>query len=828
MFKKTTQLKLKVTTLTQQLGAYRALFDSSLEALLMSEDGVVVDVNVAALALWGYEREDVLNTPVVEFIPLFQKSIVLDVKNMNGEELVHVMEGRTKNGALLPLELRCRMLFTDGAELCIISARRISDNAEIKTPLLLRDDELLMSRDDLIEKERRFESLFNVSFNAYIIHIEGRILEVNDKFSELYGYTKEEAMELDVFRDLFPNTAIVKEYRAEISKEKYSCFVGQQLRKDGSLFEAEIIAKYEMLNGQKVRIVTVQDVSQLVESERNLKEKNNELLARNRELQLVRNEVLLSRKSFYRSLSEKQSQLSDEDLERVIIYGHWTYDLVNDNFSWTDEVTEIVGYGADKTSSSLDEFLEKINVEDRELLKMDFFESTKSNKLFKSEFRLTSKPGVEKFLLAQGVVEYDANGHVAMLIGTLLDISDRKQIENNLKRQKDHYLLLNEELIISRKKAEESEKLKTSFFANMSHEIRTPMNGILGFSSLLMEPELSVEERLEYSQVIVDSGKRLLHIVNDVLDISKLESDTVKVVKADVKINSLLDNLASLFSQDIKVQSGSVKFSLHKAIASNDCLMHTDQNRLSQILNNLLSNAMKFTEEGEVKFGYRLLEDKLSIFVEDTGIGIPEDMVEGVFEPFRQVEGHIVRQHGGTGLGLSISKKLVTLLGGEMALETKEGQGSRFCFTLPYKKIPPVVQQEEVLVSQNVLKDEIKDVCLLIAEDDDVNYLFYQSFLGNKLKLLRASDGQEAVDMVEKYPEIDAILMDVKMPVMGGYEATKLIKATHPSLPIIAQTAYAMAEDKRLALESGADDYISKPINRRQLLEKLKELCLAK
>ena len=299
-------------------------------------------------------------------------------------------------------------------------------------------------------------------------------------------------------------------------------------------------------------------------------------------------------------------------------------------------------------------------------------------------------------------------------------------------------------------------------------------------------------------------------------------------MRKTIYILLILLNCLTLFSQEKKVQEGELKFTLHKPLNNNESIIYTDHNRLNQIITNLLSNAMKFTEKGHIHFGYRIAGDALNFYVEDSGIGVPEEMTEKIFEPFRQVEGHLVKEHGGTGLGLAISRKLTQLLGGEMTLESEEGKGSKFNFTLPYNRTKTKPIEVAPQISQKALRESIQDICLLIAEDDEINFLFYKSFLGNRLTLLRAKNGQEAVDMVKSNPEIDAVLMDIKMPVMNGIEAIKIIKSFMPKLPIIAQTAYAMPEDKKMVFDAGGDDYISKPINRRHLLEKIKNYCVAK
>lgn len=820
------ELQGKLTLAEHNVDAYRSFFDFSSEAIFVHQDGIVTDINQTVTDMFGYTRDELVNKNVIQTIPLTKYIPIIMAHMKNEVNSTYTIEGAHKDGHVIPIELRGRTIKTKYGDIRITSARNISEQINTENTLRIRNKQLLQSQDSTIEQERKFEILFNISFNAYVIHQQGKIQEANDMFLELFGYSKEEAKTLDVFDALFHNKETITDYKKQMTQEKRTYYVGQLERKDGSIFDAEIIASWEILNGKEVRLVTIKDISKLVASERSLKEKNKELMNRNRELELVSEEVVSSRNTFYQSIHDSQSNISKTDLQKVTIYGRWDYDFLKDRFTWTDEVKGIVGYDADATNSTIDSFIKNVHPEDRDDLEAAFFVALKNRHLFKSEFRFLSKDGKEKYILAQGVAEYNDDKGVRALIGTMIDITDRKIIENRLKRQKDNYLKLNEELIISRKKAEDSERLKSSFFSNMSHEIRTPMNGILGFSSLLMEPELSDEERLEYSQVIVDSGKRLLHIVNDILDISKLQSNTFKIMKSETKVNRLLNTLYSLFSQDEKVQSGHVKFTLHKPLNDEESIMITDQNRLSQIITNLLSNAMKFTEEGEINFGYRVVGDALNFYTEDTGIGVPEDMKEKIFEPFRQVEGHLVKEHGGTGLGLAISRQLTHLLGGEMTLKSEEKKGSRFSFTLPYNKVKTTVLEEVVETSSKTLKDNIQDICLLIAEDDEVNFLFYKSFLGSRLQLLRAKTGQEAIDLIKSNPNVDAVLMDMKMPIMNGYDAIKAIKKLKPHLPIIAQTAYAMPEDKKKALDAGADDYISKPINRRHLLDKIKHFCV--
>ncbi len=415
------------------------------------------------------------------------------------------------------------------------------------------------------------------------------------------------------------------------------------------------------------------------------------------------------------------------------------------------------------------------------------------------------------------------------------DITDRKKAENELKTQNEEYLALNEELEehlerikkmnieldIARKKAEESDRLKSSFLANMSHEIRTPMNGIIGFAGMFTKKGLTDDKRNYYAKIVIDNSKQLLTIVNDILDISRIEAGSVEIEQEEVNVNDLINSLYAMY----KPKSGDklLNFIPFKSLTDNESVIISDKTRLKQVLDNLLNNAFKFTHEGEIKFGYEQQDEYLRFYVTDTGIGIAREHQDKIFEQFRQEEMGITRQYGGTGLGLAISKKLVNLLGGDIRVESEKGKGSSFYFTIPYK---PVNQLEEL--SGNKKQDRnVERFTILVAEDEEVNYLYVEEELtGEGIQLILAKNGKEAVDMTRDNPGIDLILMDIKMPALDGLKATKMIKEFRPGLPIIAYTAYVFDNDKAKAMEAGCDDYLTKPLDidrLRELIEKYKK-----
>ena len=400
-------------------------------------------------------------------------------------------------------------------------------------------------------------------------------------------------------------------------------------------------------------------------------------------------------------------------------------------------------------------------------------------------------------------------GGIVGAYGIYRDITDRKRIEKSL--------------IIAKEKAEESDRLKSAFLSNMSHEIRTPMNAILGFSGLRSDPESSEEEKNEYIEIIKERGNDLMRIISDIIDVAKIESGQLKISIKDCKVNRLLEDIHTTFTQ-IKQKQGknNVDLIIHLEVPDHEFTILTDPQRLRQVITNLVENALKFTESGAIEFGYAIKEDvgigkSIEFFIEDSGIGIPQEMHAVIFERFRQVDDSHTRTYGGTGLGLTICKNLTHLMGGELNLQSEVGKGTRFTITLPMWTISS--QREEPAEDKTKTKErDWKEKVILIAEDEESNYTFLEHVLKRTgVKLLWAQNGMEAVNIAQT-EKIDLILMDIRMPGMDGYEASEIIKKGNKSLPIIAQTAYALKGEKELSIGSGCDAYISKPIDIIELM----------
>ena len=401
---------------------------------------------------------------------------------------------------------------------------------------------------------------------------------------------------------------------------------------------------------------------------------------------------------------------------------------------------------------------------------------------------------------AQAAVETrDENGKPLTLVGSSLVITTRKKMEM--------------ELTTARDRAEESNRLKSAFLANMSHEIRTPLNAIVGFSGILASTD-EEEEKQEYVSIIENNNTLLLQLIRDILDLSKIEAGTLEFQYSNIDLNKMLNELTS--SLQLKIKSEKVQLTCH--LAEKNCFIHTEKNRLSQLLINLISNAIKFTTEGYIRFGYELRGKEIYFYVSDTGCGIPKDKQKSIFGRFVKLNSF----EQGTGLGLSICQTLVEHMGGTIGVDSEEGKGSTFWFTLPYKAA--------IAVEESIKKEEIQPISIeknkftiLIAEDNESNYKLFASILKGEYQLIHAWDGQEAVEMFKQYnPQI--ILMDINMPVMDGYEATKEIRKYSAKVPIIAITAFAYASDEQRVMESGFDGYMPKPINARLLKAQLTEI----
>lgn len=374
-------------------------------------------------------------------------------------------------------------------------------------------------------------------------------------------------------------------------------------------------------------------------------------------------------------------------------------------------------------------------------------------------------------------------------------------------------------LIKAKLKAEEGDLLKASFLANLSHEIRTPMNAINGFTELILNTDIDEKERIEYLNVIQKNGQNLVSIIDDLIEMSKIDANQITPNFTEINLESCIEELYKTVKVTIPKKKP-LKFKLYKSTVPAAYNIITDEIKLKQVIINLLTNAIKYTDEGMVRFKYEIDEENnlIHFTIQDTGSGIDENHHKHVFDRFKRIENDQSITVGGLGLGLSISKAYIEILGGTISLESKVGEGSVFYFSIPlkYAKVEHIVVKP--IREKELVKSE--DRVILIAEDDNVNFLLFQKMMKDKAyQIIRAVNGQEAVDICINNSDIDLVLMDIKMPVMNGFEAIEQIRPIRPKLPIIAQTAYSSSEDKAKIEKAGFDDYITKPLNRDRLFE---------
>ena len=390
-------------------------------------------------------------------------------------------------------------------------------------------------------------------------------------------------------------------------------------------------------------------------------------------------------------------------------------------------------------------------------------------------------------------------GRKPLLIGISWDITNLQNIE--------------QELIKARIKAEQSDRLKSAFLANMSHEIRTPLNAIVGFSQLLPSAETAEEKKL-YSGIINQNSDILLQLINDILDLSKIEAGTLEYIKRPMNLGEVCRTIYTVHKERVKEE-----VTLVLDNEEEDLLMEGDQNRIMQVITNFLTNASKFTYEGEIRFGFERMDKAIRVYVKDTGIGIEPEKVNHIFERFVKLNSFAQ----GTGLGLSICQMIIEKIGGEIGVTSELGKGSTFYFTIPYEETGELGKffKETKVESKGNTVNRVQQIKkILVAEDVESNFILLKNLIGREYTLLWAKDGVEAIEMYKQY-QPDLILMDVKMPRMDGLEATHIIRSYSKEIPIIALTAYAFGTDKEQALEMGCNDYVTKPISERSLRKAL-------
>ena len=466
--------------------------------------------------------------------------------------------------------------------------------------------------------------------------------------------------------------------------------------------------------------------------------------------------------------------------------------------------TEITGYSLNEIIGRTSRILRKDN-HNREL-SQSVWETLLAGKEWKGEFYNKKKNGEHYWENAHISPLLNDAGEITHFVGIIEDITEKRQMLHDM--------------IIAKEKAEAADKLKSAFINNISHEVRTPLNGILGFSEMLINADYSADHKTAFLDIIKKSSTRLLNTINGYMDISMLVSGNVEVHNSRFFMNTMLEELRDEFLEACTEKN--IELIIQKPLSASDFELNADKELLHKIWFQLLGNAVKYTTSGSVSFGYRREKEGIAFFISDTGIGIDQDETRYIFDYFRQGDDSQTRAFDGSGLGLSIARELVKLLKGTITVESVKNVGSTFTFTLPVDETQAEKNKPAIRIGQHGWKSK---PVILVAEDDDFNFKYLDIILKKAgYYVLRAVNGLEAVELCHSNEEINLVLMDMKMPVMGGLEATSRIKSFLPDMPIVAVTAYVSSNDENEAYLAGCCHFLSKPVNKTKLFEVIENI----
>jgi PAS domain S-box-containing protein len=433
-------------------------------------------------------------------------------------------------------------------------------------------------------------------------------------------------------------------------------------------------------------------------------------------------------------------------------------------------------------------------------------EALKNKGFHESELRLYHKDGHYITLLTRSVTVKDENGNFIGALTISRDITKMKQVH--------------EELIKANIEAETSSRLKSSFLANISHEIRTPLNSVVGFSNLLLSNDITPELKEEYIEHINHNSEKLLQIIGDIIDLSRLESSQIEITYEEASVNEIVNEVIDEAHQIIKRNDKSIILNVKNLFEDNVDLVFTDKIWLKRVLNHLMDNAVKFTLDGTIEFSYSRENENLVFKIRDTGIGIKKENLDRIFEEFRQESDGHHRPFEGLGIGLTLAKEVVERMGGEISVQSEKGIGSEFSFSIPYRPAGSTrAKLKDMFTDQVIVKlNWSSKKCLLVDDNKDVLIYLNRILMDSGIKVLMARSGPEAIEIINTTPDLDVVLLDMQMPEMNGIEATKLIRKIRNNLPIIAQTAFIFENDKDIILEAGCDACLIKPIRKEHLM----------
>ncbi|MDO9511590.1 MAG: PAS domain S-box protein [Bacteroidales bacterium] len=788
------------------------VFEDQTEFLIRwKPDGTITFVNRAYCTYYRTTEGDILGKNFYDWIPDDSKKRLLKkIDRITVDNPVETDEHKDKtlDGHIVWHQWTDRGLFDDAGTLVEIQSTGLDVSDRVNALEQLRI------------QHKYFEYLFDFApYAIAILDLKDRILNANKKFTELFEY------EPDEYLGIFINNLIVPDILSGEGSEATNAVIEGKVidletrrrTKSGKLIDVAIIGKPVFIDGEQKAVYGIyRDITQQKQAK--------EIILKN----AARLETLLSIAQSQHENIENLNQLAIT--AAIDITGSVDGMMISLNNNFKEIKPLFLSPGAltiyqkltDGDKNNTKSILKHISNNNQPLIL-----NTESQ--IRELAFADSLEGVTRIMCVNFPIDESGSNLVCLYNkASGYDAADVHQLRllmeaslNIVARQKS-----TAELKLAKERAEESDRLKSSFLATMSHELRTPLNAIIGFSNLIDE-SYSTEEIIDFVKVINHSGNHLLGIINDMFYASVLESGEISLSNESIELDSFMRELNDLLIGEIASSNKPNLLIDYQPDPSNPgvCLV-TDTAKLNQVMMAIFRNSIKFTEEGGITFGYRMIDKETTeLFIKDTGIGIPPEKQKIIFEKFRQVDDTSTRKYGGLGLGLSISKKLIELMNGEINFESKVNEGTTFTIRFT---VPSIPEPEDVLPLDKDNNDW-SSICILIAEDEPSNYLLLESMLKpTNAKLLFALNGSDAIRIVRENPNIDLILMDIKMPLMDGLEATKIIKSEGFKVPIVAQTAYAMSGDRMLALESGCDDYLPKPIRRDALFQVINQYVKVK
>ncbi len=766
---------------------YRNLFEEGGDGMLIHDlDGNILDVNQKICKLFGYNKKEFTKKNILE-IHLKDKET-----QKKGKKAFKILKekGNAKFESIFITKNNKKFYGQ-------VSSTIIKEEKQKIAQAIFRDISFKkISEKRLRESEAKFKSVFkNANIGIAIADNSGNIIDVNKTLTEMLGYDRKQLIQQNYKEITHPDDLEneIKLFKNIKNQEKdHIRYEKRYINKNGKIIWADVSITYQKneLGGIDMLFAMIMNITEKKQAEKELENR---------------------KKLFSNVLNSIPDMVSIHDSDFNIIYSNWR------GFANVPAKKRKLFTKCYNTYRNYDNICPDCQAKT----------VLQTKKAFQKEIKLPDKRWFDIRVLPL----FDENGDCKMFTEWVRDITNIKKSEAQLKEKNEEYESLNEELRqmnkeieLAKDRAEESDQLKTLFLNNMSHEIRTPMNGIIGFSQLLEEPTIKAQTREYYIKIIQNNSQQLLKIIDDILEISRLETKKVEINKEKICLNDLLMNIFSVFQLETKKLN--LPLYLNKGLSDEKSWIISDKTKLNKILSNLTENAIKYTNKGFIEIGYKLIEKKLRIYVKDTGIGISEKNKKKIFERFSQEDKEISKRIGGLGIGLSIAKENTEILDGKIYVESEKGKGSTFYVEIPY--IPAEKDFAKKDKKNNIEKIKTQNFkTILVVEDDEINFLYIEALIKNKIdtkfEIIHAKNGKEAVEICKENKNIDIILMDIKMPVMNGYEATKKIKTFRKNVPIIAQTAYSSITDKEKALNFGFEDYISKPLSKNKFLSLIKK-----